>query len=74
MTERPIIPLNIFTSLHRPNSKKYINRAKNWTMKQMGGDALKAEKWGWERVGGGHQFLSENISSSILIERCLLNG
>ena len=31
----------------------------------MGGNALKAEKWGWEWVGGGHQFFSEKNISSI---------
>ena len=45
--------LIVFTSLHRPNLKEYINRGKIWTMKQMSGNALKAEKKGWEWIGEG---------------------
>ena len=44
--------LNIFTFC-RPNFKDYISRAKIWTMKQMGENALTVEKKGWELVGGG---------------------
>ena len=39
--------------LSRPTLIKYINRAKIWTMKQMGRDGLKAEQKGWEWVGWG---------------------
>ena len=37
-------------------------------MKQMGGNALKAEKQGWEWVGGGNiSFSLKNISSYYII-------
>ena len=32
-----------YSCLHRLNLKEYINRENIWTMKQMGGNALKAE-------------------------------
>ena len=49
--------LNVITSLL--NLKGYINIAKFWTLKQMGGNGLEVEKMGSEWVGGRHQFFSE---------------
>ena len=52
-----------YSCLHRSNLKEYINREKIWTMKQMGGNALKAKNQDGNGQVGDISFSLKNISS-----------
>ena len=49
---RTLIALELMYIL-RPSLIDYINGAKIWTIRQVGGNAFTVEKKGWEWVGGG---------------------